>query len=149
MENQVNWILISILSTSYLNSMILMRSTFELLINITTEFEDAGMKKRIGGISFFSSNEKNEIFKFWKHLCDWNHPYREWINNICPIFISHKPLYHPRLFKITITSLEKLMDIYLVIAKEHYGMNMNKFNELKKSAPLDLSYYPLFSKRFS
>ena len=34
--NQINWISISIMSASYLNAIIIMRSTFELLINIVT-----------------------------------------------------------------------------------------------------------------
>ena len=57
---ELNWVVISIFSASYISANIIMRSLLELLVGITTR-ETGSMKKRINSISFISSGEKKEM----------------------------------------------------------------------------------------
>lgn len=117
LDREIKWIAISILSASYVSSLVLMRSTFELLIGIATK-ETGSMKRRIESIEFLSPDEKKEIMKIWKELCGWSHPYGKWIKEICPIFAGYGPLYHPTLCKSCIQKLKKVTDLLLVLKIE-------------------------------
>jgi len=145
-DKEINWIVVSILCSSYLSSLILMRSVFELLINISTT-QNGGMSAKVEGIPFFEDEEKRAIKRTWKELCSWGHPFKKWLENFCPIYISHKPIYHPRHFEDCVNLLERILDVYLVISKEHFGMNINAFREKREEVPMDFSNFPLFQRR--
>ncbi len=144
-DNQVNWIVVSLMCSSYLSSIILMRSVFELLINIATT-RSGGMSARIEKVPFFEPDEKRTIKKTWDELCSWSHPYERWLKNMCPIYVSYKPtMYHPEHFKNCVNLLEKVIDIYLVVSKEHFGMDVSTLE--KERLPIDISAFPLFQSR--
>jgi len=72
---EMNWILISILSASYISSHILIRSIFELIINYMTSRKNCGMADRIDAIGILDSNQKKYLKKHWRSLNEWAHPY--------------------------------------------------------------------------
>ncbi|MHA1280509.1 MAG: hypothetical protein ACTSQ8_25405 [Candidatus Helarchaeota archaeon] len=146
LDRQLNWIVISIISCSYLSSIIEMRSIFELLMNVSTK-SNGSMSEKIDAISFFNLSEKKKIKKIWKELCSWSHPYGKWLKNMCPIYVSHKPIYHPKHFEDCINMLEKVFDIYLVICKRHFKMDVSIFRNIDNEDLFDLSDFPLFQKR--
>ena len=145
-DRQMNWIVVSILCASYLSSIVLMRSIFELLINVSTT-QNGSMGTRIKGISFLDNDEKRAIKRTWDELCSWNHPYKKWLENMCPIYISNKPMYHPKYFEDCVNLLEKIQDLYLVISKEHFKMDIGVFHQQGKEVPIDLSDLPLFRRK--
>lgn len=127
-----------------------MRSSLEFLINVSAPTKSGSMKKRINGIEYFSTDEKDEIYRLWKKLCSWVHPYESWIKKMCPIYISCEPLrYHPVLFEECVELLEKVIDVYCVIIIEHYHMDLKRFFKTKNGLPLQLEYYPMSLKRLS
>ncbi|MFC1864975.1 hypothetical protein ACFLYG_04030 [Chloroflexota bacterium] len=146
-DNQMSWIAVSIICASYLSSIILMRSVFELLINIATT-QSGGMSKRIDAIPYIELDEKKTIKKTWDELCSWSHPYEKWLRNMCPIYISYKPtLHHPVHFKNCVNLLERTIDIFLVVSKEHFGLDINDFHTKINKIPIDLTAFPLFRSR--
>jgi len=147
LDRQVNWIVISIISCSYLSSIIEMRSIFELLINISSTKSNGSMSEKIDAISFFSLSDKKKIKKIWKDLCSWSHPYGKWLKKMCPIYVSHKPIYHPKHFEDCINLLEKIFDVYLVICKEHFKMDVSVFRNIDDKDTFDFSDFPLFQER--
>jgi len=146
-SNLMNWIVISILSAQYLSSMILMRSIFEITINLLSN-NKGGMSTKIDNISFFNNNQKDDIKKTWDSLCSWSHPYKRWLKNICPIYMAHSPLYHPEHFKASVKFMEKVMDLFLVVCKEHFKMNIHELRKRVETLSIDLSDFGLFISRF-
>ncbi len=146
-SEQINWIVVSILSAHYLSSIILMRSIFELTIDLLAS-TGSGMSTKINSISFFDNNNKKDIKKTWRSLCSWSHPYEKWLNNMCSTYMAHSPLYHPEHFKTSIEFLEKVMDIFLVVCKEHFTMNIQELRKKVEELSIDLSYFRLFISRF-
>ena len=159
-KRQMNFIVISILSGSYLAANILMRSNFELLINILSikrpnKIENLelrskinncaslsidekkkiislwekdenylGMGKKINNIPYFSDTEKRDLKKQWGRLSNWVHFSKDWEKKICPIFLLHKPMYHPALCNDSIEELEGLIDLLLVTAIVKYEVDI-------------------------
>lgn len=145
---EIYWVIITILCSSYISSFILMRSITELLINISTSQDDGGIGiyKKINGIPFFDEKEKKSIKKLWDQLCSWSHPYNKWIKNICFTYISHYPsIVHPSIASNCIKTMHQILDIYLVICKEQFKMDISVFSE--NEGPINISDYPLFKKR--
>lgn len=145
-SRQLNWTAISILSASYISSIIVMRSVFELLIRIATR-RTGSMNNRIHSIVFLSSKEKSKLKKLWKELCSWAHPYEKWIKKTCPIFIAYKPMYHPKLCKECTNKLEKITDLLLVITVEKFGIDGREIAKKAKEAKVDFSDYTFFTKK--
>jgi hypothetical protein len=124
-----------------------MRSVFELLINLATT-QSGGMSKRVDGVPYLTLDEKRTIKRTWKELCSWGHPYEKWLENICPIYISYKPImYHPKHFEGCVNLLEKIIDIYLVVSKEYFGMDTDRLREKNKGGLIDFSAFPIFQSR--
>jgi len=119
LEREIKWIGISILSASYISPFILIRSVFELLIGISTE-KNGSMSERIDSITFFKDDEKKNVKKLWNKLNAWAHPYGKWEKEICPIYYSKEPLYHPKIYKECHEYYFALTDIFLVIAVERF-----------------------------
>lgn len=143
---ELNWVTISILCASYLSAHIIMRSVYELLIGIATK-KNGGMGERIGGISFLSPEERKEVHKLWRGLSAWAHPYGKWVKEVCPIFISHKPMYHSRLCRQSLEKLEKLIDLVLVIAIEKFEVNKEDILSKARKFRIDMSSLVLFRVR--
>jgi len=148
LSRELNWVAISVLSASYISAYILMRSIFELLVGIAT-IKTGSMRKRINDISFFSEEERKQIYRIWQDLSGWAHPYHKWIKEVCPIFISHKTMYHPKLCIQSLKKLEKIIDILLVIALEKF--EIDKQNVLNKVTTyrIDTSNFPFFHSRYA
>lgn len=145
-QKQVDWIVVSTLSASYLSSMILLRSVFEVLVNLSTTVNE-GMSDRIDHMHFLQNEEKGKIKKIWKELSSWNHPFKKWLSEMCPIYVAHGPVYHQKHFEKCVELLEKIIDIYLIVCGEHFGMDVSLFADAAIEHHIDLSSFPLFSSR--
>ena len=143
-SKQMNWIFISILSAHYLSSMILMRSIFELIIDLLANAK-GGMSAKIQSISLFDDNQKSDIKKSWNNLCSWSHPYNKWLKNMCSRYMALPPLYHPEHFKTSVELLEEVIDLFLVLCKEHFNMNIQEFRKTEEQLVIDLSGFHLFT----
>lgn len=119
---EIHWIAVSILSASYLSSLILIRSIFELLVGIATN-RKGSMSERIESINYLSEDEHKLIKKAWNKLNAWAHPYGKWEKNVCPVFYSHEPMYHPTHYKECISSLTMLTDLFLTIATDKFKIS--------------------------
>ena len=124
LTRELNWIVISILSASYISSFILMRAAFELIIGIASR-HTGSMNDRIESISSLNQSEKIITKKTWKRLCAWGHPYGKWVNNVCPIYSSHTPLYHSKLCEIAIGEIEKVIDLFVVVSLSKFEVNIS------------------------
>lgn len=143
---ELNWVAISILSASYISAHIIMRSVFESLVEIATR-KTGSMSKRINSISFLSSQEKKEIKKLWKDLCGWVHPFDKWIKKVCPIFVSHRPMYHPELCKKCLEKLEKLIDLLIIVGLEKFEISKKDIFSAVKKYRVNTSNLKLFQSR--
>lgn len=146
LARELRWITISILSASYVSSMILMRATFELIVGIASRDSD-GMVSRIASISFIHESEKGALTKLWYRLCAWGHPYGKWLKEICPIYSAHEPLYHKALCNMCIEELEKIVDFYVVVALAKYEIKIPMFVAMLKKYQLDITGLDLIMKR--
>ena len=145
-QRQVNWIIVSIFSASYLSSMILLRSVFEILVNLSATV-NGGMSKRIDSMRFIQHGEKKKIKKIWRGLSSWSHPFEKWLREMCPIYVAHKPVYHQKHFEECVDLLEKITDLYLVVCGGHFGMDVSLFANAAIEHQIDLSNFPLFEGR--
>lgn len=118
-SREFNWIIISIMSASYISALVLMRSVFELLVGVATRTE-GGMKDRVDSITFFEGSERKQILKLWKRLCGWGHPYGRWVKEVCPIYLQHEPLFHSQLCDLCLDELCNVLDFYAVTALSKY-----------------------------
>ena len=143
---ELNWVAISILSASYISAHIIMRSIFELLVGITTK-KKGSMNERINSISFLSSEEREEIKKLWGDLCGWAHPFGKWIKEVCPIFVSHGPMYHSELCRKCLKELEKLVDLLLVVGLEKFKTSRRDILSKIEDYKIDTSNLTLFQSR--
>jgi hypothetical protein len=83
---ELNWILISLLSSSYISVHILIRCVFESIIKFLTVNKNVGMADKIDGISILTDENKKFLKKYWHKLNGWVHPYEHWVKKICPIY---------------------------------------------------------------
>jgi len=143
---EINWITISLLSGSYISALILMRSTFELTVGIATR-ETGGMTDRIYSIPYLKDNEKKIIKDHWFRLCAWGHPFGKWQKEVCPIFVSHKPSYHPILFSLCLDEFVQLLDFFLVVAVVKYELGIADLKREFSESHIDLSGLNLFCHR--
>ena len=125
---EIHWASISLLSASYISSLVLMRAAFELIVGIATR-ETGGMKDRIESISILSEGEKRKTKKLWNRLCAWGHPYGKWFSELCPGYVAHRPIFHPRLFDLCIKELTEIIDLYAAIAINKYDLDRRRVRE--------------------
>lgn len=119
LDRELHWVIVTIYSASYISALIHMRAIFELIVGIVTR-TTGKMGDRIDSISFLTTSEKKNIKISWYRLCAWGHPYGRWIKEVCPVYVSVKPIYHTQLFDLCITELEELIDLLCVVAFEKY-----------------------------
>lgn len=146
-SKELNWVVVSILSASYISANIIMRSLLELLIGIATN-EKGSMNTRISGISFLSQDERENIKNLWHEFCAWSHPYQKWEKEVCPIFVLHKPMYYVRLCQQSIDKLERIIDFLLIIAVEKCSLDYQKLTELLTAKHADLTKLAMFNTHF-
>lgn len=149
LKREIQWISVSLLAASYISTLILIRSIFELLIGLSTKV-NGSMTARIDSIAFFTENEKQLIKKSWNYLNGWAHPYGKWEKEVCPIFISHKPLYHPALYKDCINQMRLLADIMLLVAINKYGIEPNQIGQSLNKInidPTEMENFTFFKRR--
>lgn len=143
---EVHWVAVSILSGSYISASVIMRSAFELLVGIAT-IETGTMNERISRMTFLSAKEKGNIQRLWSDLCAWAHPYNKWLKDVCPIFFSFKPMYHPTLCKQSLQKLEKIVDLLLIIAIEKFEINTKIILEKMRNHRINSHSLPMFNSR--
>jgi hypothetical protein len=130
---EINWIIISVLSASYISALVLMRSAFELLIGVATR-KTGKMKERLDSIPFLTSVEVKNLLKLWYYLCGWGHPYGHWVKEVCPGYVSNDPIYHPDLCAICFGTLQKIVDLFVVVALDKYEIPVSEIMaELSKN----------------
>ncbi len=143
-SRELNWVVVSILSASYISANIIMRSILELLIGIATR-ATGSMSKRIDSISFVSTDEKKEISKLWHELCAWSHPYQKWEKEVCPLFVLHKPMYHEKLCRQATNNLGKIVDFMLVVSLGKFGVNKQKVINALCTNQVDTTFLKFFA----
>ena len=148
LKREINWIIVSILSASYVSSMVLMRSVFELIIGIASKSADS-MSNRIDSIAFLNDKEKNKVKKLWYRLCAWGHPYGKWVKEICPIYAENEPLYHPKLCELCLQELEEIVDLFAVVAIAKYEIETTQVVAKAHEMGIDLSKLKLLQARTS
>jgi len=150
LKREINWIIISILSASYVSSLILMRSVFELILGIASKCTGSmTMSDRINSIPFLNDEEKKSVKKLWRRLCAWGHPYGKWVKEICPIYADHKPLYHPGLCELCLQELEEIVDLFAVVAVAKYEIETTKVVAKVRELSIDLKGFELLEARIS
>jgi len=143
LSRELDWVTVSILSASYISSIVLLRSVFELLIGIATR-QTGSMTNRISSIWFLSKNDKKKLNKLWGELCEWAHPYGSWVKNTCSVFMAYKPMYHPVLCENCVEKLEQITDLLLVVTIKKFKINKEDLKMKLAKYKVDLSKYPIF-----
>lgn len=149
LDNGLNWIVISILSASYISANIIMRSIFELLVAIATNGIDGNnsMGYRLESIPFLTLEERKKLKKLWGKLNSWAHPFAKWEKEVCPIFVSYNPMYHPELCKQSLDLFENLIDFFIIIGIEKFEINRNDTLDEIQKYQIDISNLTLFQNR--
>lgn len=141
-----SWTVISILSASYLSSLVLIRTVLELLINAASE-DRGGLRNRVAGIAFLEEEERKEIIKNWDELCGWAHPYGRWFNEMCPVYVSRGPLYHNRLANLCTSKLQLCVDFALVVAVNRFAIDANRVAIACTNMHINTGSFPMLRSR--
>jgi len=147
-SREFNWVMVSIMSASYISSLILMRSLFELLVSIATQTKGK-MKERVNAISFLHEGEHKEILKLWRRLCGWGHPYGRWVKEVCPVYVRHNPVFHSRLCELCLDELCCLVDFYAVTALSRYEISIDPSCQPMKDPGGSLGGLGMLTKRIT
>ncbi len=145
-SREFNWVVVSIMSASYISSLVLMRSIFELLVGVATK-TTGKMKERVDGISFLHEDEHKEILKLWRRLCGWSHPYGRWVKEVCPVYVQQAPFFHKRLCKHCLDELCCLVDFYAVTALSKYEIPIDPSCQPMKDPANTLGGLGMLAKR--
>ncbi len=143
---ELSWIIVSLLSASYISSLVLMRSTFELTVGMATR-ETGSMTDKICSIQGLNDEERNKVKNLWYRLCAWSHPYGKWQKEVCPIYVSHSPIYHPKLFSLCLGEFIQLVDFFMVIAMGKYELNIAELKGQFVEDDINLSGLELLCSR--
>jgi hypothetical protein len=140
-------------ATDYLGGIILLRSIFELLIQIATT-ENSSMRAKISSINYLESDEKDNLQTLWNELSAWAHPYGKWTKNICPILYGCGQNYHQETFRQCLSCSDQVLDLLLVITIDHFKLNpenyIDKYREISKTSTIiEFSRLPMFEKRLT
>jgi hypothetical protein len=125
---EMNWALISIMSASYISANILMRSILELLVKYSTT-NRGGLKTQIDSIGYLEDTEKKTLKNLWEDLNSWAHPFEHWEKSICPVYMSHKPLFHKTLCEQSLDYLYTLTDFLIIIGLGKYNINISIYKD--------------------
>ena len=145
---EIDWVVVSVLSASYVSALLLMRSVLELLVGIATR-ATGSMKERLGEIPFLEATEIKSLLNLWYRLCGWGHPYGRWVKEVCPFYVSHGPMYHPKLCAICLKELQAIVDFFVVIALEKYEIPAGDLLAEIRDHNIPLAGFELISSRMS
>ena len=145
---EIDWVVVSVLSASYVSALVLMRSVLELLVGIATR-ATGSMKERLEEIPFLEATEIKSLLNLWYRLCGWGHPYGRWVKEVCPFYVSHGPMYNPMLCATCLKELQAIVDFFVVIAFEKYEVPVGKFLSEIRDYNISLSGFELISSRIS
>ncbi len=143
---ELNWIVVSILSASYVGSLVQMRAVFELVVGIATR-KTGGMSNRIESILYLQEEEKKVLKNFWRRLCEWGHPYGKWVEDVCPIYARHKPIYHSRLFDICLHEFQCVIDFFVFVAVSKYEIGRAMLSAKLNESNINITDLPLVTRR--
>lgn len=147
-SREFNWIIVSIMSASYISALVLMRSVFDLLVCVATRSKGV-MSIRVDGISFLNEDERKEIMKLWRRLCAWSHPYGRWVKEVCPVYVQHNPSFHSRLCELCIDELCCLVDFYAITAISKYEISIDPSCQPMQDPTDTLSGLGMLAKRIT
>ena len=126
---ELNWILISLLSSSYIGVHILIRCVFESIIKFLTKDKNVGMADKIDGITILTTDNKKYLKKYWHRLNSWAHPYEHWIKKICPVYIKHTPIFHKELFNDCLNDLHILFELLIIMSIKIFNVSENEYKK--------------------
>ena len=126
---ELNWILISLISSSYISVHILIRCVFESIIKFLTKDKNVGMADKIDGITILTSGNKKFLKKYWNRLNSWAHPYEHWIKKICPVYIKHTPIFHKELFSDCINDLHILFELLILMSIKIFNVSEDDYKK--------------------
>ena len=126
---EINWILISLLSSSYISVHILIRCVFESIIKFLAKEKNVGMSDKIDSITVLTDENKKYLKMYWKRLNSWAHPYEHWIKKICPIYVSHTPIYHNELFNDCLNDLHVIFELLIIISIKIFKVSEKIFKK--------------------
>jgi hypothetical protein len=143
---ELNWIIISLLSSSYVSVHILIRCAFETIIKFLTKNKNAGMADKIAGISILTDRNKKYLKKYWNRLNGWAHPYGHWIKKICPVYVMHDPIYYKELFADCVNDLHVLFELLIIMSIKIFNVSENEYKKEFLKRGLELFDYYLIDK---
>ena len=121
-----------------------MRSFFELLIATATRTQGT-MKERVEKISFLTEQDHKKLLTIWSRLNGWAHPYGRWLKKVCPVYVAHKPVYHPELCDLCRKELTDLVDLLLAISIGKYKIKPSRIIDIANQHNMQLEKYELLS----
>lgn len=145
---EIDWIVVSVLSASYISALVLMRSVLELLVSIATR-ATGSMKERLEAIPFLETTEIKNLLNLWNRLCGWAHPYGRWVKEVCPSYVVHGPMYHPGLCATCLNELQKTVDFFVVIVLEKYEIPARELLSEIQEHNISLAGFELILSRIS
>jgi len=145
-ERELNWIVVSTLSASYVSALILMRSVLELLVGIATR-TTGKMRVRVDSVACLDGTEKKRLNRLWTRLCGWSHPYAKWITEVCPVYSGHAPTYHRRLFGLCLDELLELTDLLASVVVAKYELEPARLGVRFNQERIALTEFRSLSKR--
>ena len=144
-KRELNWIVVSTLSASYVSALILMRSVLELLVGIATH-KTGNMRDRVGSIACFDKAEKKRLTCLWDRLCAWSHPYGKWVKEVCPVYSGLAPIYHPKLFGLCLDELMELADLLATVVVTKYELEPARLATQLNEERIDLAGFRSLSR---
>jgi hypothetical protein len=138
-------------ATDYIGAIVLMRSIFELLVEISAA-NKGRMRDRISSIVYLDDEEKGHLQVLWNELSAWAHPYGKWIKNVCPFFYGCGRLHHEATLTMCLDYSDQILDLLLTITIDLFILSADKYenkyrNILNDTKILDIAKLDMFEKR--
>ncbi len=140
LESQLRWAALAILNGMYANAGILLRSSLELLANLASR-RAGSPRAKISGLAFLSPRERDRLKEAWDKLAARREPFQRRGERICAALSAYGPAaYHRGRFQSSVELLEQVVDFYLVVAREHFGLEAGK---LQQGPGVDWAIFPM------
>lgn len=145
LQRELAWIVVSVLSASYVSALVLMRSVFQLIVGLAT-VTTGGMRARIADVICLDAVERKRVAKLWRRLCAWSHPYGRWVKEVCPGYSGQSPMYHPRLFALCLDEMTELVDFFAAVVVSKYDLDRKRILAELGKDHVDLAGLPSLSR---